>query len=300
MHLTVYVLKLTLSPNRCIQSATKQIGVMANSEGYESVTYQNFVAKVYLTRRFMDPTDKERGVQPFYLESFHKFYTSTFPTEWDASTARLLEFGGGPAIYPLISAATHVSEVVFSDYAQSSLDEVSLWKNNDPQAHDWSPYFRYVVQTLEGNPDPEAASQREMELRSKFKELLLCDIRADDVFGSVSIPAESFDVVSTNFCLDVVSNNAEEYAKNIRHVCHYLKPGGFIVSLVPVEESWYVMNNVNDSKREFHLCITQQQIHSAHKEAGLKIRDSAHFNIPAASQYILDDGTGIHFIAAQK
>ena len=269
---------------------------MANSEGYESETYENFAAKVYLRRRFMDPTDKERGVQPFYLESFHKFYTSTFPTEWDASTARLLEFGGGPAIYPLISAAPHVAEVVVSDYSQSGLDEVSLWKNNNPQAHDWSPYFKHVVHTLEGNPDPEATSQREMELRSKFKEILLCDIRADDVFGSVSIPAESFDVVSTNFCMEVVSNNVEEYAQNINRVCRYLKPGGFIVSLVSVEESWYVI----DSKREFHLCITQQQIHSAFKEAGLKIRDSVYFNIPSASQHILNDCKGILFVAAQK
>ena len=269
---------------------------MASGEGYDCESHKRFAARAYLTRRYIDPTDKERGFQPFYLENFHKFYTSTFPTEWDASTARLLEFGGGPAIYPLISAAPHVSEVVFSDYAQNSLDEVSLWKNNDPQAHDWSPYFRYVVHTLEGNPDPDAASQREMELRSKFKELLLCDIRADDVFGSVFIPAESFDVVSTNFCMEVASNNVEEYTENIKRVCHYLKPGGFIVSLVTVEESWYVI----DSKREYHVCITPQQIHSAFKETGLKIRDSVHFNTPTASQNILSDGKGIHFIVAQK
>ena len=273
---------------------------MASSGEYESATYQHFAAKAYLNRRFLDPTDKERGVQPFYLESFHNFYTSKLPAEWDVSTARLLEFGGGPAIYPLISAAPHVAEVVFADYSHSGLGEISLWKNSDPHAHDWSPYFRHVVQTLEGNPDPHAAIQREMELRSKFKELLLCDIRANDVFREVSIPLESFDVISTNFCLDVVSNNVEEYAKNIRQICRYLKPGGFIVGLVSVEESWYVNRNINDSKREFHLYITPQQIHSAHKKAGLKIHDSAHFDIPIASQYVLDDGTGIHFIAAQK
>ena len=200
-------------------------------------------------------------------------------------TARLLEFGGGPVIYPLISAAPHVAEVVFADYAQSSLDEVSLWKSSDPHAHDWSPYFRHVVQTLEGNPDPHAAIQREMDLRSKFKELLLCDIRANDVFGSMSIPLESFDVISTNFCMEVASNNVEEYAENIKRLSGYLKFGGFIVSLVSIEESWYVI----DCKREYHLCLTKEQIHLAYKEAGLKIRDSSHFDIPAASQNILND-----------
>ena len=268
---------------------------MASSGEYVSEIYQNFAVKAYLNRRFMDPTDKERGVQPFYLESLHNFYTK-LPAEWDASAARLLEFGGGPVIYPLISAGPHVAEVVFSDYAQSSLDEVSLWKNNDPRAHNWSPYFRNVLQTLEGNPDPHAAIQRETELRSKFKELLLCDIRANDVFGSVSFPFESFDVISTNFCMEVASNNVEEYAKNIKRIYRYLKPGGFIVSLVSVEESWYVI----DSKREYHLYLTQHQVHSAYKEAGLKICDHAHFDIPAASQNVLNDCKGIHFIAAQK
>ena len=269
---------------------------MASPEEYNSESYQNFASKVYLKRRFMDPTDKERGVQPFYLESFHKFYSGKFPAEWDASAARLLEFGGGPTIYPLISAAPHVAEVVFSDYAQSGLDEVSQWQRKDPLAHDWSPYFNYVVRTLEGNQDPDAASKREAELRSKFKEILLCDVRSSDVFGTAPIATDSFDVISCNFCLEVASNNVGEYAENIKNICRYLKPGGFIASLVSVEESWYVV----DSKREFHLCITQQQIHSAYEEAGLKIRDSAHFNIPAASQNIFNDCKGIHFIAAQK
>ena len=269
---------------------------MDSSKGYEPESHKKFAAKAYLNERFVDPTDKERGYQPFYLDSFHNFYTSKLPAEWDATTARLLEFGGGPVIYPLISAAPHVAEVVFADYAQSSLDEVSLWKNSDPHAHDWSPYFRHVVQTLEGNPDPHAAIQREMELRSKFKELLLCDIRANDVFGGVSIPLESFDVISTNFCMEVASNNVEEYAQNIKHICRYLKPGGFIVSLVTVGGWWYVIN----SKRWYNLCITPQQINSAYGEAGLRIHDSAHYNLPAETQNRLSDSKGAYFIAAQK
>ena len=118
----------------------------------------------------------------------------------------------------------------------------SLWSNNDPRARNWSPYFRNVLQTLEGNPDPHAVIQHETEQCSKFKELLLCDIRANDVFRSVSVPFESFDVISTNLRMKVASNNydVEEYAKNIKRVYCYLKPGGFIVSLVSVEESWYV------------------------------------------------------------
>ena len=97
-------------------------------------------------QRFSAPEgiiDKERGVQPFYLKVIHDFY-SDYHHNWKPETARLLEFGGGPCIYPLISAAPHVSEIVFAEYAEEGRKEVELWKNNDPAAHDWTPYFRYV------------------------------------------------------------------------------------------------------------------------------------------------------------
>ena len=86
--------------------------------------------------------DEERGVQPFFLESIHDFYRD-YHRNWDPDTARLLEFGGGPSIYPLISAAPYVSEIVFAEYAEEGRREIELWKNDDPTAHDWTPYFRY-------------------------------------------------------------------------------------------------------------------------------------------------------------
>ena len=107
-------------------------------------------ARDYLVQRFSAPNgviDEERGVQPFYLESIHDFYYN-YHDNWNPETARLLEFGGGPCIYPLISAAPHVSEIVFAEYAEEGRREVKLWKNNDATAHDWAPYFRYVLNAI--------------------------------------------------------------------------------------------------------------------------------------------------------
>ena len=101
-------------------------------------------ARGYLVRRFSAPNgviDEERGVQPFYLESIHEFYRD-YHSNWNSETARLLEFGGGPCIYPLISAAPYVREIVFAEYAEEGRKEVKLWKNDDATAHDWTPYFR--------------------------------------------------------------------------------------------------------------------------------------------------------------
>ena len=104
-------------------------------------------ARGYLIRRFSarnGAIDEERGIQPFYLKSIHEFYHE-YHSSWNQETARLLEFGGGPCIYPLISAAPHVNEIVFAEYAEEGRKEVELWKNNNPNAHDWTPYFRYFT-----------------------------------------------------------------------------------------------------------------------------------------------------------
>ena len=39
----------------------------------------------------------------------------------------LLEFGGGPSLYALISAAKHVDKIVFAEYAENNRREVEMW-----------------------------------------------------------------------------------------------------------------------------------------------------------------------------
>ena len=91
--------------------------------------------KYYLEGRFNDPSDKEREVQPFYMKSIHDFYKN-FSESWDYSSCTLLEFGGGPCLYTLISAGPLVSKIVFVDYDQTGLDAVMAWKNNSEDSHD--------------------------------------------------------------------------------------------------------------------------------------------------------------------
>ena len=82
-----------------------------------------------------------RAVQPFYLQCYHEFYRD-FHRCWDPKTARLLEVGGGPIIYSRISAAPHVKEIVFGEFLEGNRHEVTLWKNRDPSAFNWTPYFK--------------------------------------------------------------------------------------------------------------------------------------------------------------
>ena len=82
-----------------------------------------FNARSYLEARFAKPNEFR---SEFYLRGFHGFYQQ-YHSEWDAKTARVLEFSGGPCLHTLISAAPYVSDILFTDYAEDNLQEIKLW-----------------------------------------------------------------------------------------------------------------------------------------------------------------------------
>ena len=91
-------------------------------------------SRSYLISRYpatLFEVDQPSVMTPWNVLCYHRFYQQ-FHTEWDASTTILLDIGGGPCIYPYISAAMHVAGIYHTDYVKSCRDEVLMWKSNDP------------------------------------------------------------------------------------------------------------------------------------------------------------------------
>lgn len=63
---------------------------------------------------------------------------------------RLLDFGTGPTIHTLISATQWFKEITLSEYAAPLRNELVKWRSGDKDAHDWRPFFKYVMD-LEGS-----------------------------------------------------------------------------------------------------------------------------------------------------
>lgn len=254
----------------------------------------------YLKKRFCDPEDKARGVQPFLLESIHDFYAK-FNSSWaECDTVKVLEFGGGPVLYSLISASPHVSEITFADYSNTNLKSVELWRDDDPSAHDWAPYIAYVISKLEGCHDnlQELVKQRTRELRRKIKHIVPCDI-FDEMLVNVPHSADmqlQYDIVSTHFCLDVVTETINDYKLAVKRMSGIIKPGGFLHSLVSLEESYWL----NGNERCSHLYLTKNDIISAYEAAGLSVVHTTSFVIPEKSRGIYNDCKGVFHVVAHK
>ena len=260
------------------------------------VNYDVFDSSFYLKRRFLDPEDKERGVQPFYLQSIHDFYQK-FHNQWNPSTARLLEYGGGPVIYPLISASPFVSEITFSDYADANIKQVVMWKDKQPSAHNWTPYFEYVIRRLEGNVDESLVVKRAEDLRGKLKYFFQGDVLKSEILNVPSnFSLQQFDLISCHFCFEVVAKSIDEYRSLVAKLVQHLKPCGFLCTLVSLQGSYYT----NGDRRFNTLYLTSNDLDSIYESLGLSVIQTAHMNVPEKSQNILNDTKAKYFIGSQK
>ncbi|XP_065908954.1 nicotinamide N-methyltransferase-like [Dysidea avara] len=229
----------------------------------------------------------------WFHQCFHHFY-QTYNKQWDNATAVLLEAGGGPCIYPLISAAPYVAEIYHSDYMEANREEVLMWRNNDPDAYDWSPYFRHIVQSLEGQTSHDAVARRKERLRSVLKDSAPCDFRANIVVPSVKTPVN---IISSNFCMDVCYESLGEYIGGLKKVYDMLVPKGFLVSLSTLGLSWCKYGDVTYLS-SYPLSLEDIQTHC--KGAGFNILHTDKFDEPLESRNIYNDSVGYSLIIAQK
>ena len=93
----------------------------------------------------------------------------------------------------------------------------------NPNAHDWTQYFRYVLQTLEGKGEEEVA-KRESQLRSVIKAVIPCDITKDPL-----LPLDyegPYDVVLESLALALVGNTDADLVAALTRISKLIKPGG--------------------------------------------------------------------------
>lgn len=140
---------------------------------------------------------------------------------------RLLDFGGGPAIYPLISAVTRADEIHFSDYLQVNLDEVERWISKDPNAFDWDPFIRTAIELETGAAcSDDDVQQRASEIRQRVTRLIPCDAsRTPPVEGFV----DAYEMVMTNFCAESATSDRWQWHDYMANIASVLKPGGWLV-----------------------------------------------------------------------
>lgn len=180
--------------------------------------WSQFDPRAYLNEYYADLGNENLALLRFLVEVFQGLP--------DCQT--LLDFGGGPTIYPLISAVNRVAEIHFADYLEVNLCEVRRWIERDPAAFDWTPFIAKALEIETGRPcaAPEVALRAE-EIRKRVRRVLRCDASRTPPIDDLRAP---YDVVLSNFCAESATSDRAQWQAYVANIASVLKPGGWLVT----------------------------------------------------------------------
>ncbi len=176
--------------------------------------FSRFAPRAYLDEYYA-------GIGPenqFLLRFLHEAHAARPPL------GRMLELGGGPTVYQLISACHTIEEIVFAEYLEANRREVESWREGRADAFDWDPFFLYVL-GLEG-AGPGDLALRKAELRHKLRRVIPYDAKRERPFDT---DPGLFDLVGVNFCLESITRDEAEYRFSLRTLSALLPAGGRLI-----------------------------------------------------------------------
>ena len=269
---------------------------MSTQSGRSYFDESEFNAKEYISTVYPSARGSEnfKGGYDFRWEQLHKFFAK-YNSKWNNDTARLLEFGGGPVITSLISAAPHVNQITFAAYLEGERNEIELWKHEKEGGQDLGSHFKYVVNEVEHIEGDDAWRERETLLRKRITSIVPCDALNDNPLFDKQEP---FEIISTSVCLETACTSYTQYKEAIMRLVGLLKPGGFFLMVIPERMTFYVLGN----KKWPHLYVTLEQVKEALAEAGTAIlmaeRDPV--SMEQMQTAVVVDKKSYAFVAAHK
>jgi hypothetical protein len=185
--------------------------------------FDRFDPAAYLDHYYSTVGDENHSLLTFFADAYGQLDTQ----------ADLLELGGGPTVYQLISAAPRVAAIDFADYIPGNLDQVRVWADGAPTAFDWSPFIRRALEIEGVESDEPAVRARAEVLRSKLRRLMHCDAFDRDPCGRAS--RASHGVVSVNFVPEAMTGSIAIWRRIMRNILSLLEPGGTLIMSVTTE-----------------------------------------------------------------
>ena len=107
---------------------------------------------------------------------------------------------------------------------------------------DWSPYFKHVVQTLEGRA-LEDSFDREEELRRKITRVIPCDIRQEQPLMVKDAQQLKFDVVASTGCVEAAVKSGDMFCEAVAKLAKFVKPGDHLILVSFLNSKSYLVGN---------------------------------------------------------
>lgn len=204
---------------------------MINLENKTNLDYDKFNTVEYI-KEFYEDVKFENASLLIFFEMVY----SALP-----SFETLLEVGGGPTIYQIMSAYKKAKKIIFSEYVKSNRDFVMETLQKD-SLFNWDKYWKFIYMLRGEELDDNKLKKSKDELNAKIKDIVPCDVFNEDA-GVNNKAYEKFDVVSSNFVAESISRNEREYTWIMEKITSKIKKGGYLVMTALKNARFYKVGN---------------------------------------------------------
>ncbi len=189
--------------------------------------FDKFPPIEYLKEYYSDIGEENSAI----LKFLHNTYKNLEPAN------SLLEFGGGPTIYQLISASSKVNEIIFSEYSGANREEVKKWLNNNPGSFNWDSWFEFVLELENTETGENNLLKIKDRVKEKVKEVIKCDAYKGNPLEPKKYPG--FDILSVCFVPESATDNENDYISFMKNIASLLRTRGTLVMMALKDAEYY-------------------------------------------------------------
>ncbi|XP_062374531.1 nicotinamide N-methyltransferase [Sardina pilchardus] len=253
----------------------------------EGEFYQvNFDSRAYLDTFFSNPSGHtDENFLAFVLHRLSETFSSG-----KYKGQRLIDVGSAASIHCVISACAHFDHIVLSDFADRNRAELSQWLCNAPGCFDWTPVIQHVCH-MEKERSPVEV---EALLRQRVQSVVKCDVRLENPFHPLT--QEPADCVITSLCLEAACKDLPSYCEALRNVTSFVKPGGILVMIGVLGESFYTVAG----QRFSCLRLTRSDIEETLRKLQLSILHFSMLENEAVEINHVSDYEAVFYLVALK
>ncbi|XP_063791596.1 indolethylamine N-methyltransferase-like [Pseudophryne corroboree] len=202
----------------------------------------------------------------------------------------LIDLSVAPLFGHLLVIANTFKEITIVDSSETNRQETEKWLKQDSGAVDWSAWAK-IVSSLTGKSEPW--QKQEENVRRVVKRILPCDFTKDNPLDPVVLGP--VDCVFTALYLESISKDRDTYISNLRKAASLVKVGGYMVMFVPINMSYYVINN----HKFFILSIDEAFIQKALVDLGFTLLNTDQC-IDTLDTHLFDIEHMLYIVACKK
>ena len=251
-------------------------------------SYRTFEPADYLQEYYSNVDLENRSLLRFFAKAYRDIPTDSL----------MLEFSGGPSIYSMMTAATRVREIHFSDFLPKNVKEVALWKQFRHRNFLWQDFFKEALLAEGLTPTPDEISQREDLLSAKITNFLQCDAFEPQPLGEQY--HQYYDVVAANFVAESITSSLNTWEEIVGNICSTLRPNGTLIMTAIQEASFYCV----EGRKYPAVAVSEASVRRVLANHGFNYQNMIIERIPAEITDVTDPDykgyRGMLFVKAQR